>query len=64
MASYVIFALGLVILIEGLVFALAPSLLDELLNALQEMSISKRRQFGLVACALGLCFLAMSFVLA
>ncbi len=63
MASCVIFALGLMILLEGLVFALAPSFLEELLKALQHMSPKARQQFGLTACALGVCLLAISAML-
>ncbi|PHQ95788.1 MAG: DUF2065 domain-containing protein [Marinosulfonomonas sp.] len=49
----ILLALGLVLVIEGLVYALAPSLVERLLEALQEMSLEVRRRFGLGAVALG-----------
>lgn len=46
-------ALGLVLVIEGLVYALAPSLVEQLLEVLKAMPLQARRNFGLVAIALG-----------
>lgn len=46
-------ALGLVLIVEGLVWALAPWLLDDLLAALRALSIDQRRVLGLGALALG-----------
>jgi uncharacterized protein YjeT (DUF2065 family) len=48
-------ALGLVLIVEGLVYALAPSLVEDLLAAMRAMTIEQRRLLGLVAIALGLC---------
>lgn len=45
--------LGLLLLIEGLVYALAPSLIESLLAALRELTLEQRRVFGLLAMALG-----------
>lgn len=45
--------LGLVLAIEGLVFALAPSRLDDLVRAMAALSRDQRRTIGLVALALG-----------
>jgi len=53
MISNILLAAGLVLVIEGLVYALAPSLVEQLLEALKEMSLQTRRNFGLVAVALG-----------
>jgi len=53
MIGTIVLALGLVLVIEGLVYALAPSLVENLLEALKEMSLQSRRNFGLVAVALG-----------
>ncbi|WP_299847336.1 DUF2065 family protein [uncultured Roseovarius sp.] len=47
-------ALGLVLIVEGLVYALAPSLIDQLLVALRAMPVESRRLVGLLALALGL----------
>ncbi|WP_424971318.1 DUF2065 domain-containing protein [Dinoroseobacter sp. S76] len=46
-------ALGLVFVIEGLVFALAPSRIEDLLAAFARMPVSTRRGLGLAAIALG-----------
>lgn len=48
-------ALGLVLVVEGLVYALAPSLVEDLLAAIRALTIEQRRLMGLVAIALGLC---------
>lgn len=46
-------ALGLVFVIEGLVFALAPSRIEDLLAAFARMPVATRRGLGLGAIALG-----------
>lgn len=51
--STILLALGLVLCIEGLVFALAPSRLEELLEILRNMPIETRRLIGLSALAVG-----------
>ncbi|MEM9970438.1 MAG: DUF2065 domain-containing protein [Pseudomonadota bacterium] len=51
--SLVLLGLGLVLVIEGLVFALAPSRLEELVKLIAEMPIETRRVYGLVAIAGG-----------
>ena len=53
MMGNIVLALGLVLVIEGLVYALAPSLVEQLLEALKAMPLEARRNFGLVAVALG-----------
>ncbi len=49
----VLLGLGLVLVIEGLVLALAPLRLEQLLQALAALSRDQRRLIGLVAMALG-----------
>ena len=53
MMTIIALGLGLVLILEGLVFALAPSRLDELLRAINQLSRDQRRVIGLVAVALG-----------
>jgi uncharacterized protein YjeT (DUF2065 family) len=48
---------GLVLIIEGLVFALAPSRLEEVLEMLRQLPVEARRLIGLGAITLGLLFL-------
>lgn len=45
--------LGLVLVFEGLVFALAPSRLEELIKIIADTPIETRRAFGLAAIAIG-----------
>ena len=47
-------ALGLVLIVEGLVYALAPSLVEDLLEALKAMPPEARRLVGLLALVIGL----------
>ncbi len=51
--AYVILAIGLVLVIEGLVFALAPSRLEEVLEFLRQIPPDTRRMLGLGAVAAG-----------
>jgi uncharacterized protein len=51
--STVFLALGLVLCVEGLVFALAPSRLENALAALASLSPETRRLIGLAALAAG-----------
>ncbi|MCZ7674795.1 MAG: DUF2065 domain-containing protein [Roseovarius sp.] len=50
-------AVGLVLVVEGLVYALAPSLVEQMLAALRALPTDQRRLIGLGAIALGLAFL-------
>lgn len=49
----VLLGLGLVLVFEGLVFALAPSRLEELIRLIAEMPLETRRALGLGAVAVG-----------
>lgn len=44
---------GLALVIEGLVFALAPSRLEDLARIIEDTPVETRRAIGLVAVALG-----------
>ncbi|MFY0679401.1 MAG: DUF2065 domain-containing protein [Thalassovita sp.] len=48
-----ILALGLVLIVEGLAYALAPLLVERVLEALREIPLSQRRAIGLGALAIG-----------
>ncbi|MBT2130814.1 DUF2065 family protein [Aliiroseovarius lamellibrachiae] len=58
--SLVLLGLGLVLVIEGLVFALAPSRLDDLVKAMAELSRDQRRTIGLAALAFGAALVWLS----
>lgn len=50
-------AIGLVLVVEGLVWALAPGLVERMLIALRALPMVARRQFGALAVVLGLLLL-------
>jgi uncharacterized protein YjeT (DUF2065 family) len=60
MIEALLWGLGLVLVIEGLVYALAPSAIERLFEAYRSLTIDQRRAMGLVSVALGvgLCWLA------
>jgi uncharacterized protein YjeT (DUF2065 family) len=51
-----------VLIAEGLVYALAPSLVEQLLQALRATTLEKRRMIGLVFTALGVVLLWLAGV--
>ncbi len=51
--STIILAIGLVLTVEGLVFALAPSRLEDVLEMLRKMTPESRRAIGLAALSVG-----------
>ncbi|MDW4550452.1 DUF2065 family protein [Defluviimonas sp. D31] len=55
--ALILLALGLVLTLEGLVLALAPSRIDELLELIRRMPVETRRNLGLAALALGLALI-------
>ncbi|WP_372887371.1 DUF2065 domain-containing protein [Shimia sp.] len=63
MIGLVLFAIGLVLVIEGLVYALAPSLVEQLLEALRALPKGQRRTLGLAAMALGLVLIWLARLL-
>ncbi|WP_424939551.1 DUF2065 family protein [Aliiroseovarius sp. S253] len=58
--STILLGIGLVLVIEGLVFALAPSRLDDLVAMMAAMTRDQRRLIGLVALALGVLLVWLS----
>ncbi|MFT4783858.1 MAG: hypothetical protein ACI9IV_001600 [Paracoccaceae bacterium] len=64
MITTLVLAFGLVLVIEGLVLALAPSRLEDLLARLAEIPVEARRVMGLLAISIGLiiCSLVLSGV--
>ncbi|NDV51056.1 DUF2065 domain-containing protein [Alloyangia pacifica] len=49
--------IALVLVIEGLVYALAPSLVERMLEALRQMPLETRRTLGLVTIITGVLLL-------
>ena len=53
----ILLALGLVLIIEGLAYALAPSLIERMLEALRALPEQARRLVGLLCVVSGLVLL-------
>ena len=51
--SWLLLGFGLVLMIEGLVYALAPWLVEDLLEALRQLPLDQRRIVGFLTLALG-----------
>lgn len=60
MIGEVVWAAGLVLAIEGLVLALAPTRIDALLDAVRRMPPEARRLAGLSGLAVGVLLLALA----
>lgn len=56
-------AIGLVLVIEGLALALAPSRIVDLLDRIRQLPVEDRRNLGLGAMALGAAFLWLAHAL-
>ncbi len=63
MIATLLWAFGLVLIVEGLAFALAPSRIEEILKLMAELSVGKKRQIGISACALGLVMILAGQIL-
>lgn len=55
--GFILLALGLVLIVEGLAYVLAPSIIEQLLEMLRSLPESARRQIGLLAIVSGLILL-------
>ena len=53
MIAVTLLAIGLVLIVEGLVYAMAPSLIEDLLDMLRALPLETRRMMGLAALAAG-----------
>lgn len=56
----ILLGLGLVLVFEGLVLALLPNRLEELIRMLEEIPFETRRMMGLVAVAIGVFLVWMT----
>ncbi len=60
MIATLVLAIGLVLIVEGLVLALAPSRIEDALRLLAAMPVETRRLIGFGALALGVLLLALA----
>ncbi|MGO4916488.1 DUF2065 domain-containing protein [Pseudogemmobacter sp. W21_MBD1_M6] len=58
--SWIILAIGCVCLVEGLVLALAPSRIEDILAALRDMPVEARRLIGLIAIVAGAALVSLA----
>lgn len=63
MIAIIALAFGLVLIVEGLAYALAPSLIERVLEMLRALPDSARRQMGLLAIVSGLLLIWGAFQL-
>jgi uncharacterized protein YjeT (DUF2065 family) len=56
----VLLALGLVLVVEGLIYAVAPSMVEAMLVALRQMSLEQRRLLGLATLCSGVVLIWLS----
>ena len=61
--AMIFLALGLVFLVEGLAYVLAPSLVERLLEMMRQIGLQERRQVGAMAMVLGLILLWVAHLL-
>jgi uncharacterized protein YjeT (DUF2065 family) len=59
----VLLALGLVLIVEGLAYVLAPSLIERLLEALRQLPEQARRQMGALGVVSGLILIWLAYQL-
>lgn len=57
MIETILLAIGLVLIVEGLVYALAPSFIEQILDMFRSLSLEQRRLIGLLCIVLGAMFL-------
>ncbi|WP_309665690.1 DUF2065 family protein [Tabrizicola sp.] len=58
--SFVLLALGLVLILEGLALALAPLRMEDLMRIIAGLSREQRRMIGLAGLALGVALVWLS----
>ncbi len=56
----ILLGIGLVFVLEGLVLALAPSRIDEILELLRQMSVETRRLLGMLGVTTGAILLLLA----
>ena len=59
--GFIILAFGLVLIVEGLAYALAPSLIERMLEALKSLPRAALRQIGMLAMVTGVIFVWTAF---
>ena len=63
MIALILLAIGLVMIVEGLAYVLAPSLIEQVLEMLRRLPEPSRRQMGGLVAVGGLMFVWLAFQL-
>ncbi|SHG56055.1 DUF2065 domain-containing protein [Cognatishimia maritima] len=63
MIATVLWAFGLVLIVEGLAFALAPSRIEDVLKMLAQLTVTQKRSIGGIAVSLGVVLVLAAQVL-
>lgn len=63
MFDLLILGIGMVLVFEGLVFALAPSRLEDMLRLISQIPLETRRLIGLGATAIGAVLISLGMSL-
>jgi len=58
--SLIVFGLGMVLVVEGLALALAPSRIEDVLELLRRIPVEARRMIGLIAVTLSVAAIALA----
>ena len=61
--AMIFLALGLVLVVEGLAYVLAPSLVERLLEMMRQLALDERRRVGALAIVLGVILLWIAYQL-
>jgi uncharacterized protein len=59
--GWVLLALGLVMIVEGLAYVLAPGLIERVLELLHSLTLDMRRQMGALVLVSGLICVWLAF---
>ncbi|MGB0798154.1 MAG: DUF2065 domain-containing protein [Planktomarina sp.] len=60
MITGLLFAIGAVLIAEGLVYALAPQLLERVLEMIRDMPLNTRRILGVLMVVIGLILIRLA----
>ena len=61
--AWVLLAVGLVLAVEGLIFALLPGRLEDIVRAIADLTHDRRRTIGLIALGLGVALIWVAKIL-
>ena len=59
--GWILLSIGLVLMVEGLAYVLAPSFIERVLEMLKTLPIEARRQLGLLSLVSGLILVYLAF---